>query len=81
MRLIIQHEKVEVEIQENFGKKGGKRVAKHEISAPAKKAAKVDNEVELLKWAKTQEPDTEEKVAEIPAATQDNPDDSDSSTS
>eukprot|EP00757_Euglenozoa_sp_SAG-D1_P006493 gene6493-354_t len=30
LQLIIQHEKVDVEIPENFGKKGGKRVAKHE---------------------------------------------------
>eukprot|EP00757_Euglenozoa_sp_SAG-D1_P012887 gene12887-3771_t len=51
-------------------------LAKHEyISAPAKKAAKVDNEWdgELLKWANTQELEVEEKVAEIPAATHDNP--------
>jgi hypothetical protein len=97
MRLIIQHEKVEVEIPENFGKKGGRRVAKHEnISAPSKKAAKVEIakandetewDGELLEWANTQEPDAEaeKQVAEIPAvpvvpATKDNPDESDSGT-
>eukprot|EP00757_Euglenozoa_sp_SAG-D1_P016933 gene16933-5217_t len=44
MQLIIQHEKVDVEIPENFGKKGDKRVAKYKsISAPAKKATKVES--------------------------------------